>query len=85
MEGVKTVKRFLGNYPKQRVETKVNKTFLAVILALNSFIFNSTIYLQTKGCATGTICASLYANIFMDHFENKFINPFEGISSKVSS
>ena len=34
-------------------------------------VFNSTNYLQTKGCAMGTICAPSYANIFIDQFEKK--------------
>ena len=49
--------------------TKVITTFLAFILTLDNFIFNSRNYLQTKGCAMGTICAPSCANIFMDHFE----------------
>ena len=56
--------------------TKVITAFLALILTLNNFIFNSRNYLQTKGCAMGTICALSYANIFMDHFEKKLIYPF---------
>ena len=29
----------------------------------------------------GTICAPSYANIFMDHFERKYISPFlQGLS-----
>ena len=44
------------------VATKVI-TFLALILTLNNFIFNSKFYLQIKGCAMGTICAPTYANI----------------------
>ena len=55
---------------------KVITTFLALILTLNNFIFNSRNYLQTKGCDMGTICAPSYANIFMDHFEEKLIYPF---------
>ena len=38
---------------------------------MNNFIFNSTNYLQAKGCAMGTICAPSYADIFMDHFGKK--------------
>ena len=46
------------------------------VLTLSNFIFNCKNYLQIKGCAMGTICAPSYANIFMDHFERKFIYPF---------
>ena len=34
-----------------------------------------------KGCAIGTICAPAYANIFMNHFQRKYIYSFlEGFS-----
>ena len=59
-EGVKAVKKSLDNYPKQTVATKVVTTFLDLILSLNSFIFNSVNYPQTKGCAMRTICAPSY-------------------------
>ena len=37
--------------------------------------------LQIKGCARGMICAPSYANIFMDHFEKKYIYPLlQGLS-----
>ena len=37
--------------------------------------------LQIKGCAMEKICAPPYVNIFMDHFEKKYIYPFlQGIS-----
>ena len=38
-------------------------------------MFNSKKFLQTKGCAMGTICPPSYANMFIDHFERKYINP----------
>ena len=68
-EGIKAVKMFLDNHPKQKVAAKVITTFLALNLILNNFIFNSRNYLQTKGSAMGTICAPSYPSIFMDHFE----------------
>ena len=48
-------------------------TFLALILTLNNFVFNSKFYLQIKGCAMGTICAPAHANIFMAEFEQEYI------------
>ena len=48
-------------------------TFLALILTLNNFVFNSNFYLQVNGCAMGAICAPAYANIFMAEFEQKHI------------
>ena len=71
--GIKALKKFLNNYPKRTVAAKVIAIFSALILALNSFVFNSTSYLQTKCCAMGTICAPSYVNILMNHFEK---NPY---------
>ena len=80
-EGMKAVKTSLENFLRRIVATKVISTFLSLILTLNNFVFNCKNYLQTKGCATETICAPAYANIFKDHFERKYIYPFlEGIS-----
>ena len=67
----KRCKKSLDNHPKQTAVTKVITTFLALILTLSNFIFNSNNYRHTKGCAMGTICAPSYSNIFMDHFEKK--------------
>ena len=60
---------------KKTIATKVITTFLALIQTLNNFTFNLKNFLQTKGCVMGTICAPSYANIFMDHFELKYIYP----------
>ena len=43
---------------------------------LKNSVFNCKNYIQIKGCAMGTICAPSYANIFMDHFETKYLSPF---------
>ena len=59
---------------KKTIATKVITTFLALITILNNFMSNSKNFLQTKGCAMGTICKLSYANIFMDHFELKYIH-----------
>ena len=74
-EGIAAVKRAYDKYQQKTVATKVLTTFLALILTLNNFIFNSKLYLQIKGCAMGTICVPAYANIFMAYFEEKFIHP----------
>ena len=75
-EGISAVKKSFDNYPKKTIAMKVITTFLALILTLNNFVFNCKNYLQIKGCAMGTICAPAYANIFMDHFERKYIYPY---------
>ena len=42
---------------------------------LNNFAFNRKNYLEIKGCTLA------YANIFMNHFERKYLYPFlEGLS-----
>ena len=74
-KGIAAVKKAHEHYQHKTVPTKVITTFLALILTLNNFIFNSKFYLQIKGCAMGTICAQPYANIFMAYFEEKFIYP----------
>ena len=74
-EGIAAVKRAYDKYQQKTVATKVLTTFLALILTLNNFIFNSKLYLQIKGCAMDTTCAPAYANIFMAYFEEKIIYP----------
>ena len=74
-EGIASVKKKYDHYPNKTIPTKIITTFLALILTLNNFIFNSKFYLQTKGCTMGTICAPSYANIFMSKFEEKHIYP----------
>ena len=75
LEGIAAVKRAYDKYQQKTVATKVRTTFLALILTLNNFIFNSKLYLQIKGCAMDTTCAPAYSNIFMAYFEEKFIHP----------
>ena len=60
-------------YKEKTVSAKAIITFLSLILTLNNFVFNCTHYLQTMGCAMGTICAPSYSNIFMANFEAKHI------------
>ena len=74
-EGIAAIKKAHEHYQHKTVPTKVITTFLALILTLNNFIFNSKFYLLLKGCAMGTICAPPYANIFTAYFEEKFIYP----------
>ena len=74
-EGIAAVKKAHERYQHKTVPTKVIASFLALILTLNNFIFNSKFYLQIKGCEMGTICAPPDANIFMAYFEEKFIYP----------
>ena len=82
-EGIAAVKQKHDNYTKKTAATKVITTFLALILTLNNFIFNSKFYFQIKGCAMGTICAPTYTNMFMSEFEERYIYPL--IKNKSSS
>ena len=75
-EGNKSVKTPVQKHSKRISSAKIITTFLVLILTLNNFISNSKNYLQIKGFVVGTICAPSYTNIFMDHFERKFIYPF---------
>ena len=68
-EGISPVTRAFNNYSKKTTTTKVITTFLALIFALNNFVFDCVCYLQIKECAMGTICGPAYANIFMGNFE----------------
>ena len=70
---MRSVKTFLKSYSKRSASEKVITTFLALILTLRNFIFNCKNYLKIKSCSMGAICAPSYANIFMDHFDRKFI------------
>ena len=74
-EGSASVKKKYDHYSNKTIPTKIITTFLALILTLNNFIFNSKFYLQIKGCVMGTVCAPSYANIFMSEFEEKHIYP----------
>ena len=42
---------------------------IRMILAMNSFEFNNTFYIQTHGTAMGTRMAPSYANLFLAKFE----------------
>ena len=74
-EGIAAVKQKHEDYPNKTVTTKVITTFLALILTLNNFIFNSKFYLQIKGCVLGTICTPTYANILMSKSEERYMYP----------
>ena len=72
-EGIKAVKTSRDSFSRKTIATEVITTFLSLILTLNNYVFNCKTYI--KGCTMGTICSPSYANIFMDHFERKYISP----------
>ena len=61
---------------RNKFDKHTSKSVATKVITLNNFVFNSKHYLQIKGSAMGTICTPSYANIFMDHFEKKYIYPF---------
>ena len=72
-EGLIAVRDAL-NASTTRLPTRIITTFLFLIFTLNNFIFNGINYLQHTGCAMGTKCAPLYANIFVGMFEQRYIS-----------
>ena len=56
-EGIKAAKISHEHFTRKRIATKVITTFLALLLNLNNFIFNSKHLQHIKVCAMGTICA----------------------------
>ena len=75
-EGIEAVKETLNNQAKKPIATRVITQSLYLILTLTNFVFNSSNYLQKKGCAIGTISAPVHANIFMIKFEKLYIYPY---------
>ena len=69
-----TKKRY-ENYIHKTLPTKIIATFLALIITLNNFVFNSKFYPQVKVCAVGTSCPPAYVIIFMAEFEQKYVYP----------
>ena len=72
-EGIAATKKRYDSYIHKTIPTKSITKFLALILTLNNFVFNSKFYLRIKGRAMGTICAPPNANTFMAEFEQKYI------------
>ena len=68
-EGIAATKKRCDNDTHKTLPTKIITTFLAFILTLNNFVFNSKFYLKIKGCAMSTICAPAYEYILMAKFE----------------
>ena len=57
-KGIAATKKRYDCYIHKTIPTKIIITFLAIILTLNNFVFNSEFYLQIKDCA-------MDINIFM--------------------
>ena len=77
-EGLLSLKNALNTRPNKEPPTEVLLTLMRHVLTLNCFTFNGKSYLQTRGCAMGTVAAPSYAVIFMGEFEEKYIYPEVG-------
>ena len=77
-KGIKAVKTYFifRKLSKKNISYKSNHYFSIVNFDVNNFVFNCKNYLQTKGCAMGTICAPVYANISIEYFARKYIYQF---------
>ena len=75
-DGIAALKKSLDNRATKTPDTEVLVTLMEHILTLNSFTFNNKHYLQTKGCAMGTVAAPPYAIIYMGDFEETHIYPY---------
>ena len=77
-EGLLALKNALNKRTNKEPATDVLLTMMRHVLTLNCFTFNGNSYLQTRGCAMGTIAAPSYAVIYMAEFEEKHIYPTTG-------
>ena len=64
----------IKDVPKSKLR-QVITAFLWLILTSNKFIFNNVHFLQISGVGMSTKCAPIYANLFMNHFEETYIYP----------
>ncbi|KAI8495640.1 hypothetical protein Bbelb_266120 [Branchiostoma belcheri] len=71
-EGIQACREALQNDPAD-VPTEAICQLLDRILHLNNLEFNEEHYIQVQGTALGTRVAPSYANIFMGHFEDRFV------------
>ena len=68
-EGIATVKRKHDKYTKKTVATIGKTKFLALILKLKNFVFNSELYLKIKGCTIEVICAPYIRKHITKHMQ----------------
>ena len=72
-EGLLALEECLDNRAHKEPSTKVITTFMHHILTLNNLNVNGRHFLQTKGCAMGTIAAPSYPTMYMGRFETLYI------------
>ena len=82
---IKAVKAFLENYPKRTVAAKVITAFLVLILALNSFVFNSHKQSANKRLCYGNhLCTIKRQYINRSFWKKSLIFSFKRFSSNGS-
>ena len=74
-EGIQATGAYLFKYrsPHQNPTNASLCKLLELVLTTNNFLFDNKEYLQIGGTAMGTKLAPSFANLFMGHFEDKFI------------
>ena len=74
-EGINATASYLSKY-RSGDENPTNSSLcklLELVLTTNNFRFDNKEYLQIGGTAMGTKLAPSFANLFMGHFEDKFV------------
>ena len=74
-EGIQATGAYLFKYrsPHQNPTNASLCKLLELVLTTNNFLFDNKEYLQIGGTAMGTKLAPSFENLFMGHFEDKFI------------
>ena len=78
--GIEAISFWLNKYPKE-LPNRISKEFvldgIKLILENNSFCFNDSYFLQTKGTAMGTKFAPIYATLVLAYLEEKLYEQVE--------
>ena len=75
LEGIQATGAYLFKYrsPHQNPTNTSLCKLLELVLSTNNVLFDNKEYLQIGGTAIGTKLAPSFANLFMGHFEDKFV------------
>ena len=75
LEGIQATGSYLFKYrsPHQNPTNASLCKLFELVLTTNNFLFDNKEYLQVGGTAMGTKLAPSFANLFMGHFEDKFV------------
>ena len=78
--GIEAISFWLNKYPKvlpNRISKKFVLDGIKLILENNSFCFNDSYFLQTKGTTMGTKFAPIYATLVLAYLEEKIYEQVE--------